>query len=996
MPVPNWHVVGSNVAFYESVNVSGYFGEATLGAGGAACIAKHGICSEYNTVSVLPPSCSAFNTAKLLAAATMTELRSWLQFSMMWDATRDPVALVAEFVANFYGPIAGPHISEHIQNWEKSVAKLGATLTPANWSRIEAIGGFTGCSCSDSKGHPGHCPGACYEKSWVTPEPVVTSAVALTTALKELALDSANDQFFIRTERVLLSSWWIILMRWDECCEFATAAEIEWPLDTFMNVSLSRWEDAMAAHGTVFGSGACPDKDPMTGVCWNASGYASTNTTGRTCQLKSADTAAPVIQPRVKSDDSERSSNWPTKCCFNVKTALKNDEAVVSKKHIDWYTERCGDVADFTQATCDDAVKFATVTHSSLVDGIMPCCNLLQIDCRTGLLQFNTSEYDFSRFAPFIAAGKTVSVALEGTGDMASCCASADNCTMRENKQALAQQLLELALKYRLSSFTGDWEFDGQKLDFYWAGWNETMTHIAAVLRPHGIGIGNSIASDAESLDACARPGFPGGPGAPDWCPAYRNVPWADVLTDMSTYGLDDGSGDGTDVTLPWAKNGTRGSCPYDPNNDPSVIQYCGGVESRVMNVLHSPIAKVYPDRAPQLSPGLYIGECLTNDTTRTKQGWTQPKLSEFLSFLDTQKITRIGLWCTDISPTSNATDPIGFPCPLQNCEWMIAELQAWKKRKVKGGHRIKSDDAVALSGVTFHKIPAFQKGAGGYAAYGIPSLLSFRGQLLVFAEGRRFSCSDSPGQHDLMCQRSTDSGKSWGNCADSAALVDVSLEYGNKCAGKTTTCGIWDPTPVAETSTGKIFVFFSLSPAKNSGGTRTLMMIESDDLAHTFGPLQNITAEVSPPTTKWRASSGTFTGNAGVQLPSGRLVVPMYHSTPENVSVWPDVIEWQGTLVSDTKGATWRIGALQYAQGTAEGAIVQLFDDRAGNHLLAAMRVDEIADLERCIGPQSVTKTNDNTTHCRMLAESRDMEVSHGATIVCSRRCRTPVAKEH
>ena len=126
----------------------------------------------------------------------------------------------------------------------------------------------------------------------------------------------------------------------------------------------------------------------------------------------------------------------------------------------------------------------------------MPCCNLLQIDCRTGLLQFNTSDqqYTFSRFAPFIAAGKTVSVALEGTGDMASCCASADNCTMLENKGALAQQLLELALKYGLTGFTGDWEFDGAALDFYWAGWNETMAHIAAVLRPHGIGIGNSIA----------------------------------------------------------------------------------------------------------------------------------------------------------------------------------------------------------------------------------------------------------------------------------------------------------------------------------------------------------------------------------------------------------------------------------------------------------------------------------------------------------------------
>jgi hypothetical protein len=379
---------------------------------------------------------------------------------------------------------------------------------------------------------------------------------------------------------------------------------------------------------------------------------------------------------------------------------LKTDDqrSGSTNKRIDWYTERCGPEAlGEAAAGCAAAVKFATVTHSWLVDGIMPCCNMLQIDCRTGLLQYDVSAYNFSRFAPFVAAGKAVSVALEGTGDMASCCASANNCTIRDHKEALAQQLLALALTYKLSSFTGDWEFNGQKLDFYWAGWNETMAHIASVLSPHGIGIGNSIASDANTLDACARPGYPGGPGAPDWCPAYRNVPWADVLTDMSTYGLDDGTGQGTDVPLPWSKNGTRGTCPYDSHNDPSIIQYCGGIESRVMNVLHSPVAKVYSDRPPQLSPGLYIGECLANPTTRTRQGWTRPKLSEFLSFLDTQGITRIGLWCTNISPTSNETDPIGFPCPLDGCPWMLEEIKAWKMRNATANGvmpaAVKTDD---------------------------------------------------------------------------------------------------------------------------------------------------------------------------------------------------------------------------------------------------------------------------------------------------------------
>ena len=93
------------------------------------------------------------------------------------------------------------------------------------------------------------------------------------------------------------------------------------------------------------------------------------------------------------------------------------------------------------------------------------------------------------------------------------------------------------------------------------------------------------------------------------------------------------------------------------------------------MNVLNSPVAKVYADRAPQLAPALWIGDCFENGTG-TKQGWTQDKLSSFLGFLDTQRIQRIGVWCM-----TNESDPIGFPCPVDSCPWMLDELRKWKKR---------------------------------------------------------------------------------------------------------------------------------------------------------------------------------------------------------------------------------------------------------------------------------------------------------------------------
>lgn len=78
----------------------------------------------------------------------------------------------------------------------------------------------------------------------------------------------------------------------------------------------------------------------------------------------------------------------------------------------------------------------------------------------------------------------------------AACCRSKTDCTIRENKEALASQVLEVALLYNLSGFTMDWEFGDS---FNWDGYNETMGLVAETLRPHGIGLGISINSRCEA-----------------------------------------------------------------------------------------------------------------------------------------------------------------------------------------------------------------------------------------------------------------------------------------------------------------------------------------------------------------------------------------------------------------------------------------------------------------------------------------------------------------
>ena len=366
--------------------------------------------------------------------------------------------------------------------------------------------------------------------------------------------------------------------------------------------------------------------------------------------------------------------------------------AAESKKHIDWYCQECP--TDFLNASVPGA-------RPDLVDGIIPCCGSvdhghhkdtsIRINCTTGTLDDSSLATDLSHYAPFIAAGRSVNMDLNG---FAACCRSSNDCTILENKEKLALQLLGVALKYNFSGFSMDWEF-GQS--FHWAGFNETMTYVAGVLRPHGFGLGISINSDCNGATASAD----GGSMDPSCDPVYRSVPWASVLSDMGTYRIGD-------LNATWFRNGTRGTCPatctevhHKPHtpipthwecknkHDPKLMPYCG-YEGRVLNMLHSPIARVRTDHGnPLYAPAMWIGRCYANGTTR--EGWTHEKFRAHLRFLDTVGITRIGIWCQNSCAISNITNPldcgdnfVGFFCAGLNttCPYFYEELTAWKARK--------------------------------------------------------------------------------------------------------------------------------------------------------------------------------------------------------------------------------------------------------------------------------------------------------------------------
>jgi sialidase-1 len=149
--------------------------------------------------------------------------------------------------------------------------------------------------------------------------------------------------------------------------------------------------------------------------------------------------------------------------------------------------------------------------------------------------------------------------------------------------------------------------------------------------------------------------------------------------------------------------------------------------------------------------------------------------------------------------------------------------------------------------------------------------------------------------QHDLVMKRSEDGGVSWGPLV---TLIDAVSFWPHITANKPPDRGnaVWDPTPVFDRSTGRAFVFF------NGPGRRELVLSQttmgwSDDGGSTWA-FKNVTAECQRPGVGAGTHAGNTPGNGhGVQLSSGRLVIPMYAGTPSGASI----------CYSDDHGATWQ-----------------------------------------------------------------------------------------
>jgi sialidase-1 len=198
-------------------------------------------------------------------------------------------------------------------------------------------------------------------------------------------------------------------------------------------------------------------------------------------------------------------------------------------------------------------------------------------------------------------------------------------------------------------------------------------------------------------------------------------------------------------------------------------------------------------------------------------------------------------------------------------------------------------------------KSEVFPPHLNGIARYRIPGVVvTPKGTVLAYAEARKNGSSDW-GEIEIHLRRSTNGGKSW-EASSQIAHHGARLE-GNprKAEGGEKEQTVNNPVAIVDRETGAIEFLYCINYA------RCYSMRSTDDGVTWSAPV-DITASFEPFRAKydWKVIA-TGPGH-GIQIKSGRLVVPIWLAYGNAGDHAPSAA---GTIYSDDHGKTWQAGDL-------------------------------------------------------------------------------------
>jgi sialidase-1 len=205
-------------------------------------------------------------------------------------------------------------------------------------------------------------------------------------------------------------------------------------------------------------------------------------------------------------------------------------------------------------------------------------------------------------------------------------------------------------------------------------------------------------------------------------------------------------------------------------------------------------------------------------------------------------------------------------------------------------------------------KTDLFQAGKDGYATHRIPGIVvTKRGVVLAYCAARKDGIGDWA-DIDIALRRSLDGGKSW---QPPKILVD---------AGKATAD---NPTAIVDHQTGAIHFLYQVNYAR-------CFYMRSDDDGRTFSTPVDITAASQQFRKDYDWNVIAPGPGHGIQLASGRLLVPVWLSTGGRQHR-PSCV---ATIYSDDHGRTWHRGEIVVRNSAtvpnpSESVAVQILDGR-------------------------------------------------------------------